>query len=223
MKKIMILVFLLILLTGCSVEYDLKINEDLSIVEEAKLTGTDEFFRNYYRTTKKNVLLSFLDEYESYLKEKNYEYELKDDDTPYVLVKNNYSDINTYINNSILFNDYFDEINYTVNGNISKIETVGYNENNPDNPERFDVTSLDIKITCPYKVTDHNAYKVDKKTNTYYYHLDEKSNYKILLEFNNEKKYNRNEDIFEIIFILLLIIIGSWIFVIYYSKKQKNN
>ena len=137
MKKIGLLVISLLLITGCSVQYNLKINEDLTIVEEASLTGTEEFFANYYKTTKKNVIKDSLELYQDILKENNYSYELIDSSTPYVKVNKKYNNIMDYTKNSILFNDYFDEVKYTENGNIKKIETVGFNENNPDDPNRF--------------------------------------------------------------------------------------
>ena len=67
MKKIVILIFALFLVTGCSVRYEATINEDLSITEKAKITGTETFFDSYYKTTKKQVIQSFIYRYESLL------------------------------------------------------------------------------------------------------------------------------------------------------------
>ena len=166
MKKKLLLLVIVLLLTGCSTKYNLIINEDLTVTEEAKLTGTEGFFSNYYKSTKKNVLNSQLDSYKSVLDENNYQYELIDDTTPYVLVKKNYKNVNDYINSTLLFNEYFDEVKYTEDGNIRKIETIGFNENNPENPDRFDIKELEISIKCPYKVKKHNAKKADNTKNT---------------------------------------------------------
>lgn len=211
----------LFLLTGCAVKYDLVINDDLSIDEKAKLTGTEAFFANYYKTTKKNVLNSLLDQHKDYLTEKGYEYELVEDKIPYVNVSKKYHDILNYTNNSILFNDYFDEVKYTENGDIKKIETIGFNENNPDNPERFDVKELEITITLPFKVKNHNAKVVNEKTNTYTFLLDEESDYKILLEFDASKKFNPYAKTIMMILICVAIIIAAWVGVYYLNKKQK--
>ena len=198
-----------LILTGCSVKYNIVINEDLTINEEARLTAT-----------KKNVIKSFLNQYKDILDQNKYNYELVEQEIPYVKVYKKYNDINSYINESILFNDYFDEIKYTSDGNHKKIETIGFNENNSYDPNRFDVKELTISITCPFKVSNHNAKRVDKKTNTYYYELNS-DNSKILLEFNSGKKYNRYEDIIIIILICLAIIACSWI-VIYILNRKKN-
>ena len=220
MKKIVFLVLSIILITGCSVQYNLEINNDLSIVEEAKLTGTDSFFSNYYKTTKKNVIKSQLELYHKFLDEKGYTYELVESSIPYVNVSKKYDNIDSFTKNSILFNDYFDEVKYTKDGNINKIETIGFNPNNSDNPERFDVKELEITITCPYKVTSHNAKSVSEKTNTYHYELNENNN-KILLEFDSSKKFNPYERTIWLIFVFIAIIIISWVMVYILNKKKK--
>ena len=224
MKKIVILVIGLFLLTGCSSKYNLIINEDLSVIEEASLTGTESFFSNYYKSTKTNVLKSFIDIYKDILDENSYTYELISGDKPYVLVKNKYDSVNSYINKSILFNGYFDEVKYTEDGNIKKIETIGFNDNNPDDPERFTVKELTITIKCPFKVINHNAKNVDKKTNTYYYELS-KENDKIMLEYDTSGKFNPNADLIKTLLIMFLIVIVAWIVIIIVNKnnnKQKN-
>ena len=71
-----------------------------------------------------------LDTYSKTLKEKNYEYRLVEETKPYVLASKTYGSVNDYIKESVFFNDYFDEIKYTENGSIKRIETVGFNENN---------------------------------------------------------------------------------------------
>ncbi len=222
MKKIIMLILGLFLLTGCAVKYNLVINDDLSVVEEAKLTGTDNFFANYYKTTRTNVLKDNIEIYQDILDENNYQYELKEDTVPYVLVTRKYNDALDYVNNSKLFNDYFDEVKYTEDGDIKKIETIGFHENDIDNPERFIVSELEITIKCPFEVKNHNAQKVDESENVYYYKLDNENN-KILLEYDVSKKYNPNAEIIRIIIICILIIIACWITVIVLNKKSKKN
>ena len=220
MKRIIVLIIPLLLLTACSVKYDLVINEDLTIIEEAKLTGTQDFFANYYKTTKKNIIKSFLEQYQDILNDNGYQYELVEDEIPFVNLKKKYENISNFTQNSILFNDYFDEIKYIEDGKIKKIETFGFNENNPEDPNRFDVKELTISITCPYKVKNHNAKKVNKKTNTYYYELS--NNNKILLEFDVSKKFNKYENMIITIIICLLIIIFTWVTIYILNKKKKS-
>ena len=222
MKKIVILIIALFLITGCSVKYNVVINEDLTVNEEAKISGTERLYEPYYKTTKKHVLESFLDIYNNFLKENNYQYKLVEEKEPYITINKKYNNVEEYINNSILFNDYFDEIKYTENGSKKKIETVGFHENEIDNPDRFYVEELEIAIKCSYKVKNHTATKVDKMTNTYYYELNE-NNDRILLEYDVSSKFNPNEDLIKTIIICVVIILGIWILVYYFSKKNNKN
>ena len=220
MKKLVLLLISILVITGCSVKYNITINEDLSLTEEAKLTGTASFFANYYKTTKTNVLKSFIDIYKDMLIENDYEYELKEDDIPYVNVIRKYKSVSDYVNKSKLFNGYFDEVKYFEDGNIRKIETIGFNDNNPDDPERFNVSELTITIKCAYEVKNHNAKDVDKKTNTFYYELN-KDNNKILLEYDTSSKFNPNDDIIRVLIIFGIVVIGLWMTIIV-ANKGKN-
>ena len=221
MKKIVLLFFIFII-TGCSVKYDLIINEDLTITETASLTGTSEFFDNYYKTTKKNVLKSLLDIYQDILVENKYEYELKEDNAiPYVLVSKKYNNANEYTEESILFNDYFDDVKYSEDGNIKRIETIGFKPNELDNPDRFNVKLLIISIKCPYEVINHTAIDVDSSTNTFYYELDSEHD-KILIEYDTSQRFNPNKDLVRTIIICILVIIAAWITVVYLNKKNNK-
>ncbi len=222
MKKIVILIITLFLITGCSVKYSVVINEDLTMVEEAKLTGTDDFFADYYKTTRTNVLKSILEVYQDKLDENNYQYELVEDKTkPYVILTKKYDNGNDYVTNSLLFNKYFEEVKYSEDGNIKKIETIGYNGDIPDDQDQFSIRELEISIKCPYKVKNHTAKKVDKETNTYYYELNDENN-KILLEYDTSTKFNPKSDLIRTLLILFGIVIASWIIIIIVSKKNKK-
>jgi hypothetical protein len=220
MKKISLLIIFVLVITGCSVKYNIVINEDLSVSEEAKLTGTTEFFNNYYKTTKANVLKDNLNVYKDLLEENNYKYELIEGETPYIIVTNTYNKVSDYIDKSILFNDYFDEIKYTENGDIKRIETIGYNANNPDDPNRFNVKELEISIKCPFKVKEHNANRVDEKNNIYYYELSEEKDLKIIFEYDSSKKFNPNGRMIETIIMCVAVVVVAWIAIIINRKNK---
>lgn len=220
MKKILVLIAFIFLITGCKVDYHVVINEDLSLTEEANLTGTQDFFDNYYKTTKTHVLESFIDIYKDVLETNNYQYELVKDTTPYVKVNKTYDSVSDYTKNSILFNDYFDEVKYTEDGNIKRIETVGFNEDEPDNPNRFEIAELTISIKCPFKVKNHNAKEVDKRTNTYYYELNEDN--KILLEYDISSKFNPQEELIKTLIICIIVVVAIWLAIIILNKKSKK-
>ena len=221
MKRIVVLVLFVFLVTGCSVEYHLDINEDLTIIEQAKLTGTKDFFDSYYKTTKTNVLKSYLDIYGNTLEENNYTYKLEQGDTPYVSVSKKFDSINNYTENSILLSNYFEEVKYIENGNIKRIETSGYDKGtSDDNRDRFYLSELTISITCPFKVKENNAKRVNENTNTYYFELSDDGD-KIILEFDASRKFNPQSKTIRTILAMIGIIIASWVTVIILNKKNK--
>ena len=73
MKKI-ILALIVLVVTGCSVNYNVKINDDFTINEKVEIKEDDKFYEQYYRTTRKNALNGILDNYSNILKNNNYRY-----------------------------------------------------------------------------------------------------------------------------------------------------
>ena len=223
-KNYLFLILIIFLMTGCDVKYNININDDFTVLEKSVLTGTSDFFKPYYKTTKKNVLEEILGNYEARLKDKNYGYQLVDGDSTYVSLEKKYDNIQNYLDNSILFNDYFEKISYNTNGNLVRIETEGFNPNEEDNPDRFYVRKLEVSITCAYKVVESNATKIDKKTNTYYFEMSENSDdFKILLEFDKSSRFIKDMDKYLIIGGSIVVIIASWIFVFKVNKKKRYN
>ena len=215
------LALILVLLTGCSVNYDVMINDDFTVTEKAVITESDEFYETYYRTTRKNVLEGLLDNYSTVLDENNYSYDIDNNENPSVVLEKKYQSIEDFINNSILFNDYFEKINYNNDGKTLKISTEGFNPNDPDNPDRFNVSKLQVMITPSYQVLSHNANEFNKKTNTYYYILNnDTKDFNISLELDVSSKFNPITENMKYIIVAIIIMVSTWIFVIIKSKKK---
>ena len=220
MKKIVILVLSLFLITGCSVQYNVVI-DDKTVTETALIFENNDFYSTYYKSSKTNVLNMLVDDYKDILKENSYDYQIIKDG-PFVEVKKEYDNVETYLNQSILFNDYFDKITYSKENNKIKIETEGFHPNDQEDPSRFNISSLDIAIKCSYQVTNSNASKVDEKTNTYHFILnDEMEDFKIILEYDVSKKFNPYLKNVLIIIGAVVIALVSWIFVFILNKKKK--
>lgn len=221
MKKILIILGCLVF-TGCNVEYNVMIDDNLKVVEEAIVMGDDELYESSYRTSRNKVLEGFLDIYGMELEQNSYQYELIKGENPYVKINRQYNNIGDYIDSSKLFNDYFDKIDYKVDNNIIKIETIGFHHNITDDPERFYVDNLDIAIKLPFKVINHNASNVDEKSNTYYFTLKSQTeDFKLLLEFDSSKKFSYNDGVFIKILIIIGVIVLTWV-IIYYLGRQKK-
>ncbi len=223
MKKIGILLVCLVL-TGCNVKYNIKIDDDLKVSESAFIEGDSELYQASYKTSRNKILQGFLDIYGETLGQFDYTYELVKGENPHVEIKRQYNNISDYLDGSKLFNNYFDKIDYKKDGNIVKIETIGYNQNITDDPERFYVHYLDIVVNLPYKVTNHNASIVDEETNTYHFIMQgDMEDFKVLLEFDASRKFNPHMKIIIKILTALGIIALTWIIVFYLNRQKKYN
>ena len=57
MKKIILIFLILFLVSGCAtVEYQLDIQKDLSVLENVFISATSEYFNDFYRENPKTVV-----------------------------------------------------------------------------------------------------------------------------------------------------------------------
>ena len=222
MKKI-ILAIIIILMTGCSVNYNIVIDKDFKIVEKVVIEEDADFYINYYHTMPVNVMNGILDNYKDILNEKKYQYYVDENNgNPLIVLEKTYDNYDDYINNTILLNDYFEKVNFVKKDNVLKISTEGFNPNDSDNPDRFYIKKLDIGITSAYKVNDNNAIKYDKEDNTYYYSItSDTENMSLLMDIDTSKRFNPLEEYYGAFIVAIMIVIASWIFV-FVKKKKKN-
>lgn len=222
MKKNIFLLLILFLLTGCTCNYNVSVNKDLTIDEEVTIYGTSKLYSAYYKTNKVDVLKENLDHYLGDLEENNYEYLLYEEDNPYIVIKKKYQNMEEYLNNSKFFNDYFDEISYNKDGTLVKVETVGFNPNEEDNPDRFYVDDALIKVKLGYEVVDTNMELIDEQKNIYSYHFKEDDkDFKILINYDLSKKFNPHKKNMIYIVIAILIIIITWVTLFFVNRKKK--
>lgn len=212
------------MMTGCKVEYNLTILEDLKIEESLNMTASEEIFNNYYKNSKLSVVKRLLDEDKATLDENNYHYEIVEDSIPYVLADKEYSDMETFTKNSIFYKQYFESLECEEKDGIITLKTKGFEPNDPENPNRYYIKDLTISITSKYKIVDSNANKVNKKTNTYYWNIDnETTDFSLMLSYDSNVKFNPYINTYIMIFVSILIIIITWVSVWYFDQKEKKN
>lgn len=222
MKKNIFLILILFLITGCSCNYNISLNKDLTVDEEIIIYGTNRLYNAYYKTNKVDVLKENLENYVEELEVNNYEYSLVEDVNPYIIIKRKYQNMEEYLNNSKFFNDYFDEISYNKSGNIVKIETIGFNPNEEDNPDRFYVENALINVKLSYEVSNANTSIVDDKTNTFQYNLLENdSDFKLLINYDISKKFNPHKKNMIYIVGAILVIVITWLILFLVNRKKK--
>lgn len=226
MKKI-ITIFIILFISGCSVNYDVVINENGTVSEIVE-------FKNILEDEKDNLKISV----NGYNKSNNSNYVFDDEKN---IVSNYYKSINDF-NYSAFNNQIFEYIQINddqFNSNVT-IESVGIKshrficENN-----EFDcllVNNIIITIKLPYKVISHNADITNDNIGLYTWELS-KNNYKdksIRLIYNSKQREeylvkskvnkSKKEKVGLIIFIVIIIcfLLSFLIYVVYKNKKVNN-
>ena len=207
-KKIFYIITLLIFITGCDVEYNIKINEFNEITESFNINKL-----SFNNELEKEYIVNFYkigDEYKKYY--------IKNIDNIYN-AKYTYKNIEDYKNNS----EFSANINYDIKG--TKYE-INYNVNLSDYllPDVNDasvtgISNINYVITLPFTVIDTNGKKIDD--NKYMWEFNE-DNY----EQNIYIKYDTNMPIYkETSFYILIFLVLGLLFIgyanIYVLKKMK--
>ena len=160
--KILLVGILVILITGCSGNYNLKINEDLSLEEELDITIPNN--NDSYQKT--------LNIFENNEIDKDKFSVTKSENIVKINYKDKFSSIEDYILNSKVYPQLFSNIQYNKKDNIIDL-TINENiklKNNNNNLNGTNLNDLDIiqiNVTNPFKVYDSNAELVNEKVYTW--------------------------------------------------------
>ena len=226
MKKIFILVLGLFLITGCDVTSNITINKDLKVKEEVRMTGTTEFFNNYFKNLPITIVKDMLNtnNRSETLTKNGYSYIIDNKEKyPAVIATKEYQELDEFTSKTIFKEQYFTNFETITNDNLITIKATGFKPYDQD-PEYYAISKFSLNIKLPFVVTDSNADSVDKSTNTYTWkiNLDTKEK-EIKLTFDKNKIYIYNISIY--ISILILIIFSVIIGVVIYKliKKNKTN
>lgn len=243
-RKTILLIFILLLTTGCSVNYDL-------VVEDENITEITSFTQEENATYTKSYMQSLYEE----------EYPIFYDEEFLYYAPNKKVDGNTYYKKSIIDDGDGYTATYRAEYNINdyqrsrllntayELYSVGYdNDNNnyyliANNLKIFknnnDISNITVSITLKdYEVIDGNY--DSKSNNTYIWNFDRKSTGNINLKYrkkaeklvendNNVKKKKKKSiingtssyTIYVFSFILIIIILFSYY--IFNKLKEKNN
>ena len=209
--KILIIGFV-ILLTGCSGNYNLKINNDLSVKENVELSIENE--NDAYNKTLKIFEENKID------KEK-YDVNISGDEVK-ISYNDEFNSIEDYLLNSKVYHQLFDRIQYNktnkyidlfVNENI-KLKN-NYNAINGSNLIDLDV--IQINIENPYKMNYTNAELVNDNTYTWSIKKGDVSK-RIQMQF----KPSSNKFPYKPVIVGSLILIITIIFIISVIKRYKD-
>lgn len=229
-KKIKIIFTLLVIffMTGCSVKYNLEINEDSSINEEViasentkrlekltKLKGDQATNYLFNMFTRPNEDISFFTN-------------IKNFDT-FATASTVHNDLNEY--SSRFSSDVFEKVEIINNDNLTTILAKQDKSLSKESSTSLLYDDIEVNITIPFIVEEHNADKVSK--NKYTWNIksdDELKTIKISYrdkEFSNEaniKINNKNYSFkYEYIVIASFIIIVILIILFVFRNNKKNN
>ena len=214
--KIFIIGILLILVTGCSGNYNLKINDDMSINEELYLTIENS--NNAYTKTLKIFK-------ENNIPEDDYEVVLSDNNVR-ITYNKKYDSIEEYLLNSKVYHELIDEIQFNKSNNYidlyvnQKLKVSNDNGIKMNGTNLVDLDVLQINIENPFDVNFSNAEIVNDNVYTWTIKKGDTEK-KIQMQFKpslNIFPYKQVAVLSTVIVCILIII-----FTIYgrYKKRQK--
>lgn len=219
---------LIFILTGCSVEYNLTINDDYSISEKVVASEQTKRMESLTRLKSDSAISYLYNMYKRDNEKINLNKDIGSKNTT-VVATTSHSSIEEY--SEKFTSDIIKKINIEKDNDIVLL-TANQSlsiDNNTDYSLIYD--DIKINIYIPFKVIENNADQVSG--NTYTWIIDKKSGLKnIRIKYNegskqnnvnikiNNKTYNISYAIITIsgIIVLLLIII-----LVVYTKNKKNN
>ena len=241
MKKISILLITLFFLSGCSIKYEIAINENLSVDEELVILEynsviiSNERYMGGLSTDTKIDVDAAIKSLVNYHREKNPSYlfsPLKEDNKSGMKVVKNYTDI-SFLSNSFIPKELYKGLLIDTNSNIVKLSSILPNKIddlfNADSDITYDFEKFYVSISLPFVVTKTNAEVIDKKNNIYLWSYDYgMTNKEVILEFDRTKKFSyeemRSNYIAKIItYVIVVIVVGVIIGFVFLRKKPDFN
>ena len=213
--KVFLIILLVVIMTGCSGNYNLKINEDLSLEEELDISIPNDdnayqktlniFENNNINKDKYNVVIS--------------------DNKVKINYKDKFSSIEDYILNSKVYSQIFSDIQYNKKDNYIELtidENIKLkNSNNTLNGTNLnDLDLIQINVTNPFKVLSSNAELVNE--NTYIWSIKNSDISKnIQLKFKSSLNQFPYRAVITLSILLIVIIVFGIILFRRYRKTQK--
>lgn len=210
--KILILIISIILLTGCSGNYNLKINKNLSVEENIYLTI--ENTANAYQN-----MLKIFDE--NNINKDNYDVSISGDKIV-IEYSDKFKTIDDYLLNSKIYHQLFDNISYNKTEDYIDLYT---NQNlklkgNDNVGNTVDLDVLQINVEVPFKmITDNSDISND---NIYTWTIDKNTkNKKITMHFTADSSSFPYAQIIVIsLVVIALVVFAVMLFKMYKEKQQ---
>lgn len=195
--KYILLIIMIFILTGCSVDYSLNINSDEKVEETVIIITNNNDLTNAYGGTIKNAADMYINSYKVFFKEHNIKsrYNINDNETIFYLTKT-YENLEEYANSVFFTNLYQSAIVNRKNSSVRFSNAGDYYGNIlfgdtdtfVDNAQYID--DLNITMKFQNKIITANADESDEENNIYKWHINKKEFKNIVFEVSNEKRYD---------------------------------
>ncbi len=221
--KIVVISFLVLALTGCTVEYNIEILEDTTIKEDFSTIDHKSAYAHSQILEPNVVINNAIEKEMDRLDEIGYNYKQDFyDDYVTVSFNNTYQDFNEYIDKAKdTYTQWFETVNVSTIGTVVQFQATDFYQFVEWDPNKYIVNELNINMIIPFEVTKHNADEtkiVDNKV-VYTWNINEETEAKeINITYDTSKKAKTSWTFEIVIGILILTII---IITIVYNKIIK--
>lgn len=225
-KVLMLLLCCTMFLSGCTVQYSMSVNKDLSISEEGDVTqsisnlekayGNAEVgFQKYYNLTTRQYDLT------------GYTTNQYSDGRNWIAnFIRDYKDIDEYRTNSLFYKNYGKDAQITEDGDtITFTMTAAYQLTYEESQAESPFKKIPVRVYVPFQVKEHNADVVEKDENLYIWNITLKEpsrDIKLVMQKNKAPKKEFSY-YFEIALFLGIIVLGIGGFYIVSRQHRKNN
>ena len=229
-KKILIILFLVVLVSGCKVTYNLKINKDLSVNETVIASENTNRMKSRTNLDVDQSIKYLYDIYKGRTMGDNNYSIVSSGATTEVSVNNSFKNLEDYTNNFRV--NIFEEYNdYSDKSNI-KLLYSQFNLIDSKATYRPVYDQIDVTIEVPFEVLENNADSVSGDKYMWTIKADAKEHKRIYIAFNGEKPKNTalfkfgkskfNVGYEYLILGALIVVVGIAVLIIYLRNKKNN-
>lgn len=225
--KRMLFIFVIFILSGCSVDYNLYVNEDKTISEKVIAQESTNKLESLTRTKGEQAITYIYNMYKRDNEDINLSNQTSNDTTK-VLATTYHNDIEDYA-------DKFtsDVVNKASVTKYNGVVTLLLNQSQKLNDDSYSLIydTIKVNIHIPFKVVDHNADSV--QGNTYTWNINKNSDLKnIKISYNEEQLKNKsvikiNNNIFNINYgiiagSVIIVVVLLIVLIVYMNNKRHN-
>ena len=212
--KILIVFIFVVILTGCSGTYNLKINKDFSVEEDLILKINKKDEETYNKTIK--LFKS------NKIKKDKYKVTSSNDEVK-IKYSEKYKSLEDYLANDKVYRQMFDNLDYSFSDGILSIQASSnmFLKKNDSNYiyNDFDISSLKINLDSQFNVKNSNA---DVNNNSLSWIIDDNTrNKEISVELDVTDKKNKITDILVISLISIVVVSFITFVIIKILNKRK--